>query len=337
MLKRTQVFKKSLSVLLIITIGIGICACSNNKEVTESSGSSVVAKDHIDIAAAAGNPNAIFYSLVTAMSEIIMTEYDYITITPKPTGSAATPEGIQSGELLAGICQTAASADALAGKEPYTEPCDKVMQIFTFTPMPIHVILRKDAGVTSMQDLKGKSVVPLNPGSAGYKACSELLQLYGMTFDDFRQAHYVTGADGINLLKNRQADALFIANTPPISYVTDLGTAQKPDLMDFSEEDIAKFCETFPGYSPCIIPAGTYKDIDRDIHSPGPMNTFVVSADLDEDIVYDIVKAICENRSKLGDTIAGLKGITIEQLATISDTPMHPGAIKYYKEIGVMK
>lgn len=336
MLKRKGVIKRALAILLILTMCVALGACGH-KEEANTPDSPDVKKEHIDIAAAAGNPNAIFYSLVTAMSEIIMSEYDYITITPKPTGSAATPEGIQSGELLAGICQTAASADAIAGKEPYSEPTDKVMQIFTFTPMPIHVILRKDAGVQSMKDLKGKSVVPLNPGSAGYKACSELLQLNDMTFDDFRQAHYVTGADGINLLKNRQADALFIANTPPISYVTDLGTAQTPDLMDFSEEDIKRFCETFPGYNPCVIPAGTYKDIDRDIHSPGPMNTFVVSADLDEDVVYDIVKAICENRSKLGDTIAGLKGITVEQLATVSDTPMHPGAIKYYKEIGVME
>ncbi len=341
--------KKTISVLLAIAMVLSLCACgSEPAKTTEAPAQNSTAasqatektteavKQNYDIIAAAGNAGSAGNSLISAMCQIVQENVSNVTMTPSDTNSGACPEAIQLDVCQAGQTTSANMVDAMKGEGDYSQVCDKPMQMLYLYETPMHLFMREDDHINDFTDLKGQPIGSLVAGSFATVIVDKLLPYYGMSWDSFSQVHTGTGSETIAMLKNRQIKLTFAANAIPHNLALDLQSSTQMALMDLDEDIIAQFCKDYPAYSEYIIPAGSYEGIDKDIHTISAPYLFVISSDIPEDVVYEMTKAICENVSKLGDVMAVMKSATPETLGTQTAVPMHPGAEKYFREIGVI-
>jgi len=165
----------------------------------------------------------------------------------------------------------------------------------------------------------------------------KILAVMGMTFDDFKP-EYVGSADAIELLRDGHIDAAPGFTNIPWSTMVELTNAGKVRVIGI-EDDIIEKLTTGEGaeFFPLTIPAGTYKGQEKDVHTVGMGTVLCIDSTVSEEQVYEMTKAIYVNAKDLSSRHASLANIAPEQFSQIKGIPLHPGAEKYYKEIGVLK
>ena len=175
------------------------------------------------------------------------------------------------------------------------------------------------------------------PGA--YDAIPELsfgLMYHGLTYPDDIQAEYIAFGDAADMLSNGTIDGAWIMSGAPASAVTQACTSGCK-LVNIGDEIISALQEQYPWYAPFTIPAGTYPNQDEDVQTSAIKMVMFCRGDLDEQTVYDLTKVFWENIDELGESQANLKGLTPEEaVKDIADLPLHPGAERYYTEIGVL-
>jgi TRAP transporter TAXI family solute receptor len=151
------------------------------------------------------------------------------------------------------------------------------------------------------------------------------------------KAEYITFTDAADMLQNGSIDGAWIMSGAPASAVAQALTA-KCHLIGISDDLIAKLQAKYPWYAKYTIPAGTYPNQDQPVNTSAIKMVMFCRGDLNEDLVYKMTKAFWENIDQLGKSQKNLKGLKpADAVKDIANVPLHPGAIKYYKEIGVLK
>ena len=159
---------------------------------------------------------------------------------------------------------------------------------------------------------------------------------YGLTFDDIKKSNlsFKESADGI---QNGTLDGCFITAGVPNAALQELAFTAGLILIPVDGAAADKICSKYGYYTKTVIPGGTYKGTDTDTGALAIMATLAVNAKLDENTVYDMTKALFSNLEELGNGHAKGKEVSAKTAITGVSVPFHPGAIKYYKEIGLMK
>ena len=155
-----------------------------------------------------------------------------------------------------------------------------------------------------------------------------------MTFDDIKP-YDLTNQEAIDSLKDGTIDAFILYSGAPLSAIIDLTTTTDVNFISLSDEFCNEFIEKYPYFQKLTIPADMY-GMKEDVQCVGVMNCLVVNPDVDEDVVYLITKAIFENLDELHKVHVQAEEITLEN-ATNIPLPTHPGAEKYFKEVGILK
>ena len=196
-----------------------------------------------------------------------------------------------------------------------------------------------DSGIQSVADLKGKSVaLPPRGNTSLSDGWVNLLALHGLKLTDL-SVSYGSLTENAELIKNRQAVAMGWFTTVPATFVRDLGSAVRIRILSAPEDIIKKMQGLNLGFAYHVIPAGTYKEqgIDQEIVTFQSPTILIASAKASEDVIYRVTKAIVEGREQYGAVFAAMKGITPREMGQDYGMPYHPGAAKYYREIGVLK
>lgn len=168
-------------------------------------------------------------------------------------------------------------------------------------------------------------------------AMQVVLESYGMSMNDIKP-QYLAYGPSMELLKDDQVHAVMVDAGAPNSSIIDVGTQHEIDILSIDPENIAKIREKYPYFSDTVtIPAGTYNGVDKDIITTGSLATLCVRADLPEDVVYNITKTIFEQRDEIAKVHEKGNSINLETAINGISIPLHPGAEKYYKEMGVIK
>lgn len=189
--------------------------------------------------------------------------------------------------------------------------------------------------ITSIEELRGKRVSVGDVGSGVEFNARQILEAYDMTFEDIIVSNLSFG-DSATALKDDKIDAFFCVAGAPTTAVVELATSNKINLLEVDDEHAAKLIEKYPFYTKFSVPGGSYKGVDSDAQTVAVVATYIVSDSLSEDLVYNMTKALFENVEEIA---AGHpKGAELDPAYSISSIsiPMHPGAEKYYKEIGVL-
>ncbi|MBX2881266.1 MAG: TAXI family TRAP transporter solute-binding subunit [Granulosicoccus sp.] len=254
-------------------------------------------------------------------------------------GSVYNINTVRAGELEFGVAQSDWQYHSYNGTSKFEDQgkFEGLRAVFSVHPEPFSVLARGGSGIASFEDLKGKRVNVGNPGS-GLRATAEVvMEAYGMTMDDFSVASELKGAEMAQALCDDKIDVMIYTVGHPAAAITEVTNTCEVDFVDVQGPVIDKLVEENSFYRTASIPAGMYKGQDADNMTFGVGATFVSSADVPEDVVYVVVKAVFDNFEdfkKLHPAFANLK--EEEMISDGLSAPLHDGAVRYYKERGWM-
>jgi len=295
-----------------------------------------------------GGPTGVYFAVGNAICRLIHKEaaegreagrkHGIRCSAPSTGGSTYNIGQIAEGELDFGVAQSDWQYHAYKGDEPdRVKPFDKLRSVFSVHPEPFHLIVGKDSGINSFEDLKGKRVNIGNPGSGQRGTMEVLMDAYGMSTKDFKIATELTSTEQSNALCDGKIDAYgYTVGVPNagVAVATDGCDARIVDLDGPVEQ---KLVAEFPYYAFATIPKGTYKTTTDDVTTFGVIATFVTSADEDEQTVYEVVRAVMENIEDFRSLHPAFAHLDPKKMIEAGlSAPLHPGAVKYYKEKGWM-
>ncbi|MFH0784235.1 MAG: TAXI family TRAP transporter solute-binding subunit [Pseudomonadota bacterium] len=222
--------------------------------------------------------------------------------------------------------------DAEAG---FNIPLKKLRGISALYPNYIHIVVRADAGVKTLADLKGKRISVGAPKSGTELNARAILKAAGLSYEDFSKVEYLSYAESVELMKNRQLDVTLLSSGAGVSALRDLATSLEVVFLPVSDEIIAKIGDS--AYVPGVIPANTYTGQAEDVHTAAVINFLVSSTNVSDDLAYQITKTLYTNLDGLVAAHSAAKGIKLENAVKNMPVPLHPGAEKYYREIKLIK
>jgi uncharacterized protein len=254
-------------------------------------------------------------------------------------GSVYNLNTIRAGELDMGVAQSDWQYHAYNGTSQFeNQGANKDLRaVFSVHPEPFTLVARKDAGINSFDDLKGKRVNIGNPGSGQRGTMEVVMQTKGWTRDDFAFVSELKAAEQAQALCDNKIDAMVYVVGHPNGSIKEATTSCDTVLVPVTGPDIEKLIADNSYYRVATIPGGMYAGNPEDVTTFGVGATFVSSTNTPADTVYQVVRAVFENFEdfrKLHPAFANLKK---EEMAKDGlSAPIHDGALRYYKEAGLM-
>ncbi|MBM4307186.1 MAG: TAXI family TRAP transporter solute-binding subunit [Deltaproteobacteria bacterium] len=294
-------------------------------------------QEKVDLKMMTGPMGGSWVPLGGAIAELIQKNIPGTTVSVSPGGGIANVVGVQEEKAHIGFGNSSSSVDGVNGRDPFKAPTKNVMQLANLYPQYFQMVVLEDSGIKSPVELKGKGICPGPKGHTGELLAQQVLQLYGLSYKDMSKVNHVSYSDAVSLMKDGHAQGYLLGTTIPASSILDLATTKKIRLLSLPEDKIKELQKINVGYLKRVIPKGTYPGVDYDVVGVGYFTHLVISAKLPEPLVYQITKVISENVERLADVVKDMKGVTVKDLALDIGVPFHPGALKYYKEKGVMK
>lgn len=287
------------------------------------------------ISVATGGTGGVYYPYGGGMAEVINKHVTGVSAVAEVT--AASVENVRlvdKGESAIGLVMGDTAFQSYAGTERFKGDAKKIRTLFVMYPNQFHVVVRKGSGIGKIADLKGKRISLGAPGSGTAVQAEAVLTSLGLGKGAYRPS-FLSFNETADALKNNAIDAGIWSVAPPTSSIIDLATTHDIDILSFSDDEIATIRKDHPYYSRYEIPAGVYRGVDRPVANPSVWNVAVVSADLSEDLAYQITKAIFENHGELLRVHRAAEDTKPEASIANSPIPLHPGAVKYLKEKGL--
>ena len=261
-----------------------------------------------------------------------------VAIAQSSNGSVANVNAIKSGELESGFAQSDIAYWAYTGTGIFEDQgkIENLRAIANLYPESVHIVARKGAEIASVRDLAGKRVSLDEPGSGTLVDARIILEAFGLSEDDL-QAQYIKPSPAVSMTGDSQLDAFFIVAGYPTASVVELASGVGADLVPIAGPEVDALLERYQFFARDLIPAGTYEGIGATpTISVGAQ--WVVGAEVDEELVYGITKALWhENaRNLLDNGHAKGQAITLETALDGIGIPLHPGAERFYREAGLL-
>ena len=252
------------------------------------------------------------------------------------SGSQENIRRLASGELDFAVSNAAITYFAAQGGEGW-DRAYPVRAVMTLAPNVAMFIAPKSSGVQRIADLRGKRVV-IGPAGAGFEFfVTPLLAAHGLSYADFTPLN-ATQAAAVDMLADGSAAAAFIGGAVPTASITQAAASQDIVFVPYEEEAMTRLSADYPFFDRATVPAGTYRGQTSDLHmlDTGSMH-LITSADKDERLVYEITKALYENREGVVQRHAAGRAINERNAPRNTGTEFHPGAIRFYREVGIWK
>lgn len=238
------------------------------------------------------------------------------------------------GELaftLGDSLKAAVEGDAEAG---FKTKLSKLRTIGAIYPNYIQIVATAESGIKTLADLKGKTLSVGAPKSGTELNSRAILAAAGMSYKDLGKVEYLPFAESVDLMKNRQLDATLQSAGLGVASLKDLSSSTQINVVSVPKAIVDKIG---PPFVSVTIPANTYTGQKEDVPTAAVVNYLVTSSAVSDDLAYKMTKLVFESLPELEKAHAAGKGIKLEAAAAGSPAPMHPGAIKYFKEKGLIK
>ena len=246
---------------------------------------------------------------------------------------------LKAGNAQVSFAVSSITYEALNGERGFKDRAYKDVRVLAgLYYNPNQVVARADSGVASLADFKGKSFAPGAAGGTTEVESRIHFTETGLKYPDDIKAHFVGFTESIDLMRNKQLDGVWIMAGMPTAAVTEMCSTANGKLVGMDDELIAKVQAKYPWYSKFTIPAGTYDGQTEPVQTTAVKMLLLTDASMPDDVVYDLAKTFWENLDSLGKAHAVMKTVTKEMaVSDLSGIPLHPGAEKYYREIGLLK
>jgi len=240
---------------------------------------------------------------------------------------------LERGEAELGMTASGTLFQAKKGEAPFDKKYESINGIGKFGEDPLHIFVFSDSGIDKLEDIKGKRIATSLPGSENRLILDVLLEVCGLTEEDVT---IVGGSqtEGAALLSDKHVDILFISTAVLSATVAQVDRSLNVKLLELSEEEVEKAHKINSGLFKCIIPANTYRNQPKGIVGIADATSLIVRKGMPEEEAYWITKTLVENIESIKQ-YAPLKNLTPETMSKVEGTDLHPGARKYYEEIGI--
>ena len=304
-------------------------------------GAAATAQEQQFISIGTGGVTGVYYPTGGAICRLVnkdRKEHGIRCSVESTGGSIYNINTIRGGELEFGVAQSDWQYHAFNGTSEFESqgPFEGLRAVFSVHPEPVTILARADAGIDNITDVKGKKLNIGNPGSGTRGTWEVIEEALGWTRDDLQLAAELKSAETGAALCDGKIDAYFWLVGHPSALTQETLSTCDAKLVNATGPEIEKLVGDNPYYRTATIPAGMYNN-EEDVNTFGVAATFVTSADVSEEAVYTVVKAVFENFEdfkKLHPAFANLK--EEEMVGEAISAPLHPGAEKYYKERGWM-
>ena len=255
---------------------------------------------------------------------------------PSTGGSIANINAIQAGDMDMGVAQSDWQYHAYNGTSDFEgKAFTDERAVFSVHGEPFTVIARADSGITTFADLKGKRVNIGNPGSGQYATMQVVMNALGWTMDDFALASELKPAEQAAALGDNKVDAIIYTVGHPNGSIQEAVSTVDAVLVPVTGPEIDKLIADNPFYAAATVPGGMYDGSPEDTHTFGVKATFVTSATVDDDVVYEVVKAVFDNFDRFKRLHPAFENLNEEDMISAGlSAPLHDGAVRYYKERG---
>lgn len=323
--------KKKFGLFAAVTLAgsVFLAGCGDDA-ATEPEGEGGGAADPEFLSILTGGTTGTYYPLGGAMATIVENETGLDTTAEVSQASAANMTALADGAAQIAFVQTDTAFYAAEGSNMFEgEVIDSVSAIGALYPETIQLVTTANSGISSFDDLAGKSISVGAPGSGTYINAEQLLEIHGMTMEDI-DAQNLDFGESQESLQAGQIDAAFITAGTPTGAVESLGATADVVIVPVDKAKADELIEKYPYYAHDTVPSGIY-GLTEEVPTVSVLAMLVVQNELSEDLVYNITKSIYENtdqiqhaKAELIKTETALDGIGID---------IHPGAQKYFDEV----
>ncbi|MBK3745813.1 TAXI family TRAP transporter solute-binding subunit [Paraburkholderia aspalathi] len=281
-----------------------------------------------------GGTSGVYYPLGVGMEKI----YSSIpNVRPSVQATKASIENINlinSGRGEVAFTLGDSLRDAWEGNEDagFKKKLTNLSTLAAIYPNYVQIVASKESGIKTLADLKGKRLSVGAPKSGTELNAKTILSAAGLTYKDLSKVEYLPFAESVELMKNRQLDATLQSSGLGVASLRDLANSVDITVVEVPADIIEKIGAP---YQENTIPAGTYTGQDSDVTTASVINYLIVRPDLDEELVYQMTKKLYENLDQLAAAHSAAKMIKLDKNAIVSPTPIHPGAMRYFKENGI--
>ena len=310
-----------LSVLLVMVIGV-IAGCG---------GDSAGEKKFLNIAT--GGTAGTYYPIGGAMAEILNNNIQGMNASAQSTGATvANINMLKEGSVDLAIVQNDITYYAANGIEMFKDKkVDNLKGIATLYPETCQIVTLESTGIKSIADLKGKRVAVGAMGSGAEANARQILEAYGITYDDIDE-QFLSFSEAASALKDGNVDAAFVTAGYPTAAVQDIASQNKVRLLPIEADKADALIAKYPFYTKVMIPAGTYAGFEEEVPGISVMAMLVCTDKVDEQLGYDITKALFSNLDRIKAAHSVGKLITKEGAMEGMPIQMNAGAEKFFKE-----
>lgn len=314
--------------LLILLLGTA-CSAGDGPNDTQPS--------RVFLSTGTAPPGGAFFVVGSALAEVVNefgSSYGYNVTAEATSGSQENIRRLASGELDFALSNAAITYFAVRGESGWDRSYP-VRAVMTLAPNVALFIARADDNISALDELRDKRVT-VGPAGAGFEYFVQpLLNAHGIAYDDFSPLN-ATQQGAVDMLTDGSADAVFLGGAVPTASITQAAASMEIVFLPFGENEKAQLVDEFVFFRPATIPAETYRGQSEPFEGldVGSMH-LITSADAEDDLVYNVTKLLYENRERVVEKHAAGRAINPNNVVRDTGTEFHPGAIRFYREIGI--
>ncbi len=286
-----------------------------------------------------GPSGGSWYPLGAKIMQVFDEEVEGISTSNTSGGGISNVLSVNGGDAEIGFSYAHTTANGFKGVGKFSKPQPDVRHFATLYGSMFQVAVRADSDIQSFADMKDKNISPGKAKWTGTAFAESILKHYGISFDDIKSnggtVHHVNYTESVALMKDGHIDVFMAATNMPQASMIELEQSPGIRFIGLPKEDQQAIIEANPGYIEGVMPKGVYDAVTEDLNSLGIVVNMVVHKDLPEEMVYNMCKVFWENHGTFAEVKSVWNRVKQEDALSGVAIPVHPGAERCYKELGV--
>lgn len=286
-----------------------------------------------------GPSGGSWYPLGAKIMQVFDEKIDGITTSNTSGGGISNVLSVNGGDAEIGWSYAHTAFNGYSGKGKFKTAQPNVRHFATLYPAMFQVAVRADSPIKSFEDMKGANISPGKAKWTGTAFAESIIKAYGYDFKDIKAnggtVHHVSYTESVALMKDKHIDVFMAATSMPQASFIELEHSPGIRFIGLPQDKLEAILKANPGFIPGKMPKGVYKSIPEDLNTLGIVTNMVVHKDLPEELVYNMCKVFWANHATFAEVKGIWKRVKLEDALAGAAIPVHPGAAKCYKELGV--
>jgi len=333
--------KLALGLVFVMCLSLAACGGSTGSSVPAELAASAPAAsatqdtapsvERVDLAMGCSTTSTWVYSFSIAMSEAVNNKLTLSTVYPEATsGSSAHYEMLDNNSIQLGTATTYTDQQASEGEGSFTKAYTGLSSLFPVSLTVCQIVVSADSPIKTVQDLEGKKVAIGGRGSPTSAMSEAVLSALNVTCDLSVSTH----EEMLEMFKDNRVEAIVYFGGAPYSGILDISSGQSVRLIGLTDVDINTIVAASPALSKEAIEATSYDFLTDSVGTVRCMSDVICRSDISEDAIYELVKTVWESWGEICDVVPAAAAISTDDVSSMF-LPLHPGALRYYEEIGV--